>query len=81
MRVPKGLLRGFRASRVPLGIDRMGFASRKHWEIAKMSEINENGAANLKENGKSVIALIRVWIRIFFVPVMIRFTSVDAICY
>ena len=22
----------------------MGFVSRKHWEIAKMSEINENGA-------------------------------------
>ena len=30
VRVPKGLLRGFRASRVPLGIDRMGFVSRKH---------------------------------------------------
>ena len=44
MRVPKGLLHGFRASRVPLGIDHMGFVSRKHREIAKMSEINENGA-------------------------------------
>ena len=31
----KGLLHGFRASRVPLGIDRMG---------SKISEINENGA-------------------------------------
>ena len=32
-------------------------------------------------NGKSVITSIRVWIRTFFVSVMIRFTSVDAICY
>ena len=44
MRVAKGLLHGFRASRVPLEIDHMGFVSRKHREIAKMSEINENGA-------------------------------------
>ena len=44
MRVPKGLLHGFRASRVPLGIGPMGFVSRKHCEIAKMSELNENGA-------------------------------------
>ena len=44
MRVPKGLLHCFRASRVPLGIDHMGFVSRKHWEITKIPEINENGA-------------------------------------
>ena len=44
VRVAKGLLHGFRASRVPLGIDYVGFVSRKHREIAKMSEINENGA-------------------------------------
>ena len=44
VRDAKGPLHGFRASRVPLGIDRTGFVSRKHLEIAKISEIHENGA-------------------------------------
>ena len=44
VRVAKGLLHGFRASRVPLGIGPMGFVSRKHWEITKISEIIEADA-------------------------------------
>ena len=43
MRVAKGLLHGFRASRVPLGIDYVGFVSRKDWEMTQISETNKMG--------------------------------------
>ncbi len=60
VRVPKGLLHGFRASRVPLGIDHMGFVSRKHWEIAKMSE---NGADALASEITILDAKTAGWAR------------------
>ena len=44
VRDPKGPLHGFRASRVPLAIDYVESWAVEHFEIAKISEIHENGA-------------------------------------